>query len=101
SWQEEYDAKKWAEDLERSQKHLRSFLSNAKAHDQKWESAQLLNGEFSRRLGKFDEAQKHFEELKGIKNFQGNLMGQIIDYQLRLSAAKDDKPHTLREMSGK
>ncbi|HEY1601336.1 MAG TPA: hypothetical protein VGG64_17170 [Pirellulales bacterium] len=101
SWQEEYDTKKWAEDLERSQKHMRSFLSNAKAHDQKWESAQMLDGEFSRRLGEFDDAQKHFEGLKAINNFQGNFLGQMVDYQLRLIAAKDDKPHTIKEMQDK
>jgi uncharacterized protein (DUF2225 family) len=98
SWQEEGSGSKFEEDLKISEKHFAAFLAKASKHDQAWRSAQLVIGEIKRRLKHFDESKKHFEGLKTMKEFQENLFGRIVDFQLRLIAEKDSNPHSLQEM---
>ena len=56
--------------------------------------------ELNRRLGRFEEAQKHLELLKDDPRFQGNVLGNIVEFQLALIAAKDSSPHTVQEARG-
>ena len=106
SWQEEGDEKLNREDLERSLKHFETFLKQpapdqpaAKedgekgVSDNRRQTAQLLKGELLRRLGRFDEATKHFEALTQTKEFQHGMLADIVKYQLKLCAAKDSAPH--------
>ena len=98
SWQEERDTKQLSEDLQLSQKHFDAFLAKASEHNESWQTAQLVVGEIKRRLKNFDESKKHFEGLKAMKEFQGNQLEKIIDFQLRLIAKKDSDPHSMKEM---
>ena len=92
SWQEEADQKQLSEDLKLSEKHFAAFLAKAGKHDEAWQTAQLLIGEIKRRLKNFDESKKHFNGLKAMKEFQGNHLEQIIDYQLTLIEKRTPTP---------
>jgi hypothetical protein len=98
SWQEESNTTQLDEDLKLSEKHFAAFLARPGKHDSSWQTAQLIVGEIKRRLKKFDESKKHFDNLKTMAEFQGNQLEKIIDFQLRLVAEQDSKPHSLKEM---
>jgi hypothetical protein len=56
----------------------------------------LLCGEFERRLGKFEEAEKRFREILAMEDFKQEPRREpIVTLQLKLIAAQDRAPHTL------
>ncbi len=57
--------------------------------------ARFLKGEMLRRLGKFDDAQKHFEALQKLETFKEAPYPKLIPLELDLIAKKDDKPHEI------
>jgi hypothetical protein len=57
----------------------------------------LLRGEVLRRLGKWDQAAKHFRDLSGRPEFQDTKRKLIISQQMNLLARKDNQPQQLRE----
>ncbi len=59
----------------------------------------LLCGEIQRRLAQWDTAEKHFREHQSAEPFQVPAYQAVIALQLRLIAAKDNKPHLLQGRS--
>ena len=85
--------------MQLSEKHFAAYLAKAEKHDGPWQTAQLVSGEIKRRLKNFDDAAKHFKDLKGMKEFQGNHLEEIVNFQLQLIEKKDSSPHSLAEMA--
>jgi uncharacterized protein (DUF2225 family) len=57
--------------------------------------ARFLKGELLRRLGKFDDAKKHFEALAKLDASKAAPYPQLIPLELELIAKKDDRPHEI------
>ncbi|OGR71142.1 MAG: hypothetical protein A2179_03615 [Elusimicrobia bacterium GWC2_63_65] len=98
SWQEELYPELLAEDQELALRYFSDAIRLAKEHDEEWENANLMKGELLRRLGRFGPAAVHFEALKGMKEFKGNFLGDIVAYQLRLCSRQDSSPRTLQDV---
>jgi uncharacterized protein (DUF2225 family) len=93
SWQEESLSENLRDDLERCIKYYDIFLQDATERSDNRQTAQLLRGEALRRLGRFDEAKSHFNEIQGEAEFQNNRYSNIIKFQLSLCDLKDISPH--------
>lgn len=98
SWQEELYPGLLAEDQELALRYFSDAIRLAKDHDEEWENANLLKGELLRRLGRFGPARVHFEALKGMKEFKGNFLGDIVAYQLKLCVNQDSSPRTMQDV---
>ncbi len=55
----------------------------------------LLSGEIERRLAQWDTAEKRFRDYQSTEPFSAPAYQAVIALQLRLIAAKDNKPHLL------
>ncbi len=64
--------------------------------DKERPSILLLCGEIERRLAQWDTAEKHFRDYQSADGFRAPAYQAVIALQLRLIAAKDNKPHLLR-----
>lgn len=59
--------------------------------------AEFLKGEFLRRLGKFDDAKKHFETLQKQDGFKAEPYPKLIRLELDFITKKDDSPHEIEK----
>ena len=98
SWQDETNRELWREDLSLSIGHMSASLGENPSSGQQWQTAQVLIGELHRLLGSFDDAKRHYDSIRDMKEFRGNLMEEIIAYELHLIAAKDSSHHTMSEL---
>ena len=98
SWQVEDDSYRCRHCLEKSLEYLDRYLIYPGTQNEEWPKLQVLAGELERRLGEFYRARDRFMMLSCMPEFRGNLLGSIIDFQLKLIEARDTKPHDLSEM---
>ena len=106
SWQEEGTEKYLKEALGRSLTHFDEYLKKGppgKGGPQEddasaYNTARLLKAEILRRLARFEEATKYLTSLMDKKEFQGNFLGDIVRYQIKLCAQKDANPHEVSEV---
>lgn len=96
SWQEESVPGQLKEDLEASLKWFASCEQSCGPMEK--ENSLLLKGELLRRLGRFEEAGAHLVKLRGLKGFQKNFFGDIVEYQLTLCHKKDASPHEMEDV---
>ncbi len=94
SWQAEdkKDAESNRALLEKSREWLEKYLASSPEKDEKWRTQVFLRGELLRRLGKFDEAKKHFDRLGAMAAFQEGPFPRLIVQELTLIKAKDASP---------
>lgn len=106
SWQEEDEAEKLKEDLERSLSHFGAYLkepgskgpTQSMKDDEAYRVAQLLKGELLRRLARFEQAEAHLKKIEQMDGIKGNFMGDIVRYELRLVENRDSRPHDVSEV---
>lgn len=65
--------------------------------DKAYVDVALLRGEVLRRLGKWEQASKHFRDLSARPEFQDAKRQLIISQQMALLARQDSQPQQLRE----
>jgi hypothetical protein len=111
SWQEETDAARLHEDLELSLRHFEAYLQESagrgsapqaqgeQVDPDDFRTASILKGELLRRLGRFDEAVAHLEQLRPIPAFQAKPLSEILAYETTLCRQQDAAPHGVEEAS--
>lgn len=57
--------------------------------------ARIVKGEILRRLGKFEDAAKHFEAIRKLDDSKAEPFPRIIEMQIEYIGKKDDKPHEI------
>jgi hypothetical protein len=73
------------------------ILGELSPGQEQWLRTQLLLGEFERRMGLFDAAEKRFLELQN-KARKNSFFSKIISYQLGLIAKHDAQPQAIPSM---
>lgn len=95
SWEVDVDGVRCRRYLQIAAKHYDIFLGSAESGQRDTTTAQLLKGEFLRRLGHFAEAAKHFIALKSTPGFDKPVLQDIIVQQLKLVDERDSAPHSI------
>jgi hypothetical protein len=98
SWQVEDDPDRCSHCLDKSLEYLDRYLIYPGTQNDEWPTLQVLAGELERRLGEFVRAKNRFLVLSCMPQFQGNILEEIIRFQLKLIEANDKEPHALSEM---
>ncbi|MBN2033735.1 MAG: hypothetical protein JW836_10695 [Deltaproteobacteria bacterium] len=98
SWQVEDDPERCRHCLHKSLEYLDRYLIYPGTYNEEWPTLQALAGELERRLGEFVRAKNRFMMLSRMPQFQGNILEEIVRFQLKLIEAKDKEPHALFEM---
>ena len=81
--------------LEKAREHYVAALDDAGTDERMGRDLALLCGEIERRLGKWDDAEKRFQELESSGILKGTPQANIPALQLRLIAQHDFAPHLL------
>jgi uncharacterized protein (DUF2225 family) len=63
--------------------------------------ARVVKGELLRRLGRFDEAAKHFDAVGKLEESKAEPYPRVIAAELEFIGKKDDQPHELPPSKGK
>ena len=102
SWQAEdkKDVERNRALLEKSREWLEKYLASSPEKDEKWRTLEYLRGELLRRVGKFDEAKKHFDRLIKIPAFQEGPMPQLISQQMSLIKNRNASPKEMVRSQG-
>lgn len=102
TWQVEH------EDGKRPQAYLQACLdsygkviSDEKAPADQRQIARFLKGEMLRRLGKFEDAKTHFEDLRMLDSSKADPYPKLIPLELDLIGKKDNRPHEVPSSKGK
>jgi hypothetical protein len=95
SWQVEEREAACRRLLEKAREHYVAAIEDAGADERLACELTLLCGEIERRLGKWDEAEKRFQEIEDAGTMKGTPQANIPALQLRLIAQRDSAPHLL------
>ena len=97
SWQAEDREAMCLRLLEKAREHFIAALAGMKPDDARFGEVALLCGEVERRLGKWDDAEKRFRDLKDTEAFQDSRKMSIVAMQLKLIELRDSRPRVMDE----
>jgi uncharacterized protein (DUF2225 family) len=96
TWQVEHeDGKRPQAYLQASLDSYGKVISDEKAPAEQRQMARFLKGEMLRRLGKFEDAKTHFEDLGKLEASKADPYPKLIPLELDLIGKKDKGPHEI------
>ncbi len=95
TWEVEQDKERLPKYLAACLASYENVIADKKQKPEDLLTPRMLKGELLRRLGKFDDAKKHFESLQSLDEFKAEVPKFLVEVQLGLIENKDNRPHMI------
>jgi hypothetical protein len=95
SWQTERNGVRNRGMLAAALAWLDQALAAATEHDKAWQTQKFLRGELLRRLGRFEDATRHFESIAGMKEFGEEPFPDMIAQERRFIRVQETGPQLI------